>query len=100
MAPPGPGGGRTDGMASASLVLGISSIPMHFCCYLGWPLGIAAVVLGIVALGRIRDDRNQASGRSLAWTGIATAVLGFMLIIAIFVIYGAAAIFAAMQGSP
>jgi len=83
-------GGVTDPLAIVSLILGIVSLPLHFCCYLGWPVGIAAIVCGIVSLVRIGGEPNRHSGKGLAWGGIISAGVGFLMIIVIFVLYGAA----------
>ena len=89
----GPGFGvQTNTMAITSLVTGILSIPLHFCCYLGWPAGIVAIVLGVISLSQIAKDPMRQSGKGFAYGGIVSAVLGFLAILAIFVAYGAAAI--------
>jgi hypothetical protein len=77
MPPPGyaPGAGygyqaRTDGMAITALVLGIAAFP-GICCY-GIPaigLGIAAVILGRMALRRVRASGGTLSGEGLAQAG-------------------------------
>lgn len=88
--PPMYGGGGTDTLAVVSLVLGILSIPLHFCCYLGWPVGIAAIICGIISIVRIGKEPHRYSGKGLAWGGVISAGLGFLLIILVFVLYGAA----------
>ena len=90
------GSGGTDPLATASLILGIVSLPMHFCCYLGWPLGIAAVVCGIISLARVRKPPNYYDGGGLAWGGVICAALGFLAIIVVFVLYGVAIALSAM----
>jgi hypothetical protein len=75
MPPPGysPGAGyqpRTDGMAITALVLGIAAFP-GICCY-GIPaigLGIAAVILGRMALRRVRASGGTLGGEGLAQAG-------------------------------
>jgi hypothetical protein len=88
----GPAGRQSEPMALVSLILGIVSLPGHFCCYLGWPLGIAAIVLGIVSLTKIKKEPQRYSGAGMAWGGIASAAVGFLLILLMLVIYGAAVI--------
>ena len=68
-------------MAIASLVLGIAAFP-GVCCY-GLPavaLGVTALILGRVALGRIRMSNGMKGGAGLAqagWIcGLVAAVLG------------------------
>jgi len=57
-------------MAITSLVLGIAAFP-GICCYgvPGLALGIAAVVLGRIALGRIRNSYGAMGGYGLAQAG-------------------------------
>ena len=90
------GGGQTDSVAIVSLVLGILSWPLHFCCYLGWPAGIASIVCGIVAISRIKASQDRIGGRGLAIGGIASSILGFLMIVGIFVLYGAAIMISGM----
>jgi len=60
----------TDGMAITSLVLGILAFP-GICCYgiVGLALGITAVILGRIALGRIRNSNGILGGHGVAQAG-------------------------------
>lgn len=55
---------KTSVLAIVALVLGILSIPLVFLT------GIAAIICGIVALGRIKQSSGQLKGRGLAIAGI------------------------------
>jgi hypothetical protein len=74
------------GLATTALVLGIVSLPLLIFFGLGALLGIAAIVVGIIALGRAK--RGEAAGRGLAIGGIATGavsvVLGVLIVVALF----------------
>ena len=48
------GGPRFNPLAITSMVLGIVSIPFCCCWFFGSPMSIAGLVLGIIALGKIR----------------------------------------------
>ncbi len=87
-------------MATVSLVLGILSIPFHFCCYLGWPIGIISIVLGVIAISKINKEPDRWSGKGLATGGIICSAFGFLMIIAVFVIYGAAILLTAPTPHP
>ena len=70
-------------MAITSLVLGIAAFPA-ICCY-GVPaiaLGVTAVILGRMSLGRIRDSGGALGGHGLAqagWiTGLVAGSLGLL----------------------
>ncbi len=71
----------TNGLAVASLVAGIVSLPGVACCcfptLVTAPLGI---VFGIIALSQVKG-RPQQSGRGMAWTGIALSIAALMLFV-------------------
>jgi type II secretory pathway pseudopilin PulG len=66
------------GIAIASLVLGIISIPTLGLLFVG---GIAGIVLGIVALNKLKTDPVRYSGKGLAIAGIVTSALALLLAI-------------------
>ena len=66
------------GMAIASLVLGILSIPTFGCLIVG---AVAGVVLGIVALTRANREPQLYGGKGLAIAGIATSALSMLIVI-------------------
>jgi hypothetical protein len=80
------GTSTSTGMATTALILGIVSLPMLIFFGLGALLGIAAVVVGIIAVRRA--NRGEASGRGMAIGGIVTGaisvVLGILIVIALF----------------
>jgi Domain of unknown function (DUF4190) len=74
---PVPVGQRTNGMAIASMVLGI--------VWLWWIGSILALVFGYIALGQIKQRHESGRGMAIAgvvlgWVGIATGVLFGILI--------------------
>lgn len=75
--------GGTDGVAVAALVIGILSLLTSWFV-LGGLGGIIALVLGLVALGRIK--RNRSGGRGMAITGIVTGALSIVVAIIVVVI--------------
>ncbi len=83
-------GTRTDTLALMSLVLGILSLPGHFCCYLGWFFGIGSIILGILSYNKINKEPHLWGGKGIALAGIITSVAGFVLIVLFFMIYGVA----------
>ena len=66
------GGSQTSGKATASLILGISSI-VGMCF-----TGIIGVVLGILALSDISKSRGRVQGKGMAVTGIVLSSLGIV----------------------
>ena len=70
---------HTNGLATASLITAIAGIPLSLLCYLGLPLAVAGIVLGIVALSQI--NRTHQQGRGLAIAGIAIGSVTVMLLL-------------------
>jgi len=68
--------GRTNGMAIASLVLGI--------LWLDWIGSALALIFGYVALGQIK--RRQQKGRGLAIAGITLGWIGVALLVLVIVL--------------
>src|SRR5262245_17107569 len=65
------------GLAIASLVLGIISIPTLGLLGVG---AITAIVLGVVAIGRIKKEPAIYGGKGMAVAGIITSAVSFLLI--------------------
>lgn len=91
--PPRPQGDGTGGLIpyknAPALVAYYTGI-FSFICYLGFPLAVAAVILGVMGLKK-RKQQPEVSGAFHAWTGIICgSVFGLMnLLIIIFTIVGA-----------
>ena len=65
------------------MILGIASIPLVCCFYIGVPVGIAAVVLGF--MGKQKADQGLATNRGMAMAGLicgaVAIVLGILFVI-------------------
>jgi H+/Cl- antiporter ClcA len=68
------------GLAIASLVVGILALVTFWTYVGGILLGLIAIVLGVLALGRVRKGR--AAGRGMAITGVVLGTLGLLLSLA------------------
>ena len=77
-------------LAIVSLSLGIASMTIGWCCYLGVLLSPAALITGFIALSQIKKDPRSYGGRGLAIGGLATGAAYLALLVLIIVIYGAA----------
>ena len=64
-------------LAVTSMVLGILSIALFCAWYLSIPLGVVAIVLGVIANGKIR--RGEAGGAGMAKAGLITGIIGVVL---------------------
>ncbi len=85
---PGP---PTSGLAVASLVCGIGGV---CTCGLG---GIAGIVLGIMAMGRIKRSGGQLGGRGLAVAGLVVSIIAIIVGLAIIAGTGAVWFYARRQ---
>ena len=85
-------------LAIASLVLGIVSITIGFCCYFGVATGPVAVALGIYALTQIKKDPNRYGGKGMAIAGIVLGSLYFVFIAFIVLIYGLSFLMSGVSG--
>ncbi len=68
------------GMAIASLIVGIVSITIGWC-YIALVSGPVAVALGIAALLQIKNKPDQYSGKPLAIVGIVTGAVPFVVLL-------------------
>lgn len=78
---PGFGGApvpRTNGKATASMVTGISTLVLSWCCGLGL-LGVVAVVLGVKARAEIGASHGTQDGDGMALAGIVTGTVAALL---------------------
>jgi hypothetical protein len=85
--PPPPGGyipagagyaaQRTDGLAIASLIIGIVSIVCSIGC-LGIVLGPTAAIMGFISRQRIATSGGAIGGGTLAIVGLILGVVGFV----------------------
>ncbi|MCU1332752.1 MAG: hypothetical protein JWM08_1744 [Candidatus Angelobacter sp.] len=75
---------RTDGKATASLILGVLSL----LCF-GLLTGLPAIILGHISRGNIERSRGRLSGAGLALTGL---ILGYVSIVSTVLIIAAIAI--------
>ena len=60
------------------MILGIISIPLA-CCYIGAPLAITAVVMGVVGLRKASEGAAENRGQAIA--GIVCGGLGIALVL-------------------
>ena len=73
---------QTNGLATASMIVGIASM----LCFGPLP-AIVAIILGLVALSQGKKDPDRAGGQSQAWTGIITGGLALVIHGAILIFY-------------
>jgi len=86
--PPAMVAGPSQSLAVSSMVLGLVSITLGWCCSFGVLTAPVAIVLGIVALSQIKSQPNRYAGKPLAIAGIVSGGLYFVLLAVIVLIYG------------
>ncbi len=90
---------KTSGLAIASMVLGIISIPLLFIYLIGLVFSIASIVLGIVAITKI--NKNKQKGKGMAIAGIVTGgftILLFILLLLLSVMLYSAGLLSSVEG--
>ena len=88
--PPPSYAGPTQGLAVASMICGIFSVTIGWCCYLGVITSPVAIGLGIYSLNQIKNYPDKFTGKPFAITGIVTGSIYFLLLALIILIYGVA----------
>ncbi len=79
-------------MALLSMILGIISVTIGFCCYFGVLTAPVAIGLGVYALSLVKKDPNKYGGKGMAVAGIIMGALYFIFLILIILFYGLAAL--------
>lgn len=85
----GPAAAPKQGLAIASLVLGILG-----CCTFFFLFGIGGIVFGAIALKKIKEEPQTYGGHGMALTGLILGIIGTIVGLVFLVFY--AAIFAAV----
>jgi hypothetical protein len=78
---------QSQGLAVASLVLGIVSVSVGWC-YIGVLTAPIGLILGIVSLLQIKKDPSKYGGKNLAIGGIVTSSIGAVLVTLLFLLIG------------
>ena len=107
--PPPPGGyapmsagyaaPRNDGLAIASLIVGILSLVCTVAC-LGIVLGPAAAIMGFISRQRIATSGGALGGGTLAVIGLVLGIVGFVASVGWFFVLISGAITSATTSSP
>lgn len=82
--------GQKQGLAVASLVLGIFSITIGWCCSIGLLSASVGIVLGIVSLVQIKNDPVRNTGKPLSIVGLVLSSVYVLFWFIIFMVYGMA----------
>ena len=89
--PPAYADKKKQGLAIASLILGIVSFPGVCLCYVGGvPTSLAAIVCGIISLVQIKNNPNENGGKPFSIVGIVCGGLYLVIVALIMLLYGLA----------
>jgi hypothetical protein len=88
--PPAYAAGQKQGTAVAALILGIFTVTIGWCCYLGVITGPVAIGLGIYSLNQIKNYPDKFTGKPFAITGIITGAVYFLGLAFFILLYGVA----------
>ena len=75
---------RTNGFATAGLVLGIVSITLGLCCCYGIPFNIAGLIFSIIAISQINSHPERYDGKTMALIAIVLCCLSLLIGILMF----------------
>ena len=64
-----------NGLAIASMVLGIISLPMIFSCFMGLFTAVPAIIMGFISMSKINASCGMQQGKGMAIAGIACGFL-------------------------
>lgn len=69
---------RTNGFATAGLVLGILSITLGLCCCAGLPFSIPGLIFSFIALAQISSHPERYNGKTMAIIAIVLCCLSLV----------------------
>jgi hypothetical protein len=75
-----------------SLILGVSSVTVGWCCYTGFLLGPAAMIIGAVAMYQNKTDPMRYGGKGLSIAGIILGGLYLVGMVLFILLYGLASV--------
>ena len=78
---------RTNGLAITSLVCGILSLVLFWIPWLGFLLGILAIIFGGVAISQIRKDPSLG-GRGMGIAGLVCGIIGVAIWVIVIALIG------------
>jgi len=90
---------RTDGLAIASLIIGILSLACFVVC-LGIILGPTAAIMGFIARQRISSSGGTVGGGTMATIGLILGVIGFIISVGWFFLFLTGVITSSTFSSP
>lgn len=72
---------KSNGMATASMIMGILSICLFFTSWIAIILGILAIVFSVVAKNKIKQDPELAHTAGKAKGGMIMGIIGIVIVL-------------------
>ena len=80
--------GQDQTLPMISLIFGILSITLGFCCYSGFLFAPVSLITGAIAFSNIKSDPTRYGGKNLATAGMVLSGLALILYIILVIAYG------------
>ena len=71
--------GQDQTLPIVSLVLGIFGILLTFCCYMGIPFGLAAMITGYIGMNNAKNNPMRYGGKGIAIGGLITGGISLLI---------------------
>ena len=79
--------GQDQTLPIVSLVLGIFGILLTFCCYMGIPFGLAALITGYLGMNNANNNPMAYGGKNIAIGGMITGGISLLITIGMIVLF-------------
>lgn len=79
--------GQDQTLPIVSLVLGIFGILLTFCCYMGLPFGLAALITGYFGMNNAKNNPTKYGGKGIAIGGMITGGISLLITLGMIVFF-------------
>jgi Domain of unknown function (DUF4190) len=76
------------GLALTSMILGLVSITIGWCCYFGVITSPISIIMGAVALSQIKKDPQTYGGKPLAIIGVSVSSFYLVMVVLFILLWG------------
>jgi hypothetical protein len=80
--------GPQQGLALTSMILGIVSITVGWCCYFGILTAPTSIIMGAIALNQIKSDPSRYGGKPLAIIGVSVSAFYLVMVVLFIILWG------------
>ena len=76
------------GLALTSMILGLVSITVGWCCYFGILTAPTSIIMGAIALSQIKNDPSKYGGKPLAIIGVSVSAFYLVMVVLFIILWG------------